>query len=207
MKSKELYVDLRDQIVSRHRSGEGNRNISAALNTPMSTLASIIRKWKFGTARTLPRAGHPAKLSDRVRRALVKEMTKNLMVTLKELQRFSVERGEHSKTTISAALHQSGLYDRVAKQKALLSKRHITALSTSQTFRNKISVMSRGNQALLITWAIPFLQWWWQHHAVGMFFSSRDWETSQNQLKMNAAMYRDILDYNLLQSALDLRLW
>ena len=22
--------------------------------------------------------------------------------------------------------------------------------------------------------------WWWKHHAVGMFFSSRDWETSQD---------------------------
>ena len=25
--------------------------------------------------------------------------------------------------------------------------------------------------------------WWWQHHAVGMFFSSRDWETSQDKDK------------------------
>ncbi|KAI3360341.1 hypothetical protein L3Q82_014656 [Scortum barcoo] len=48
--------------------------------------------------------------------------------------------------------------------------------------------------------------WWWQHHAVGMFFSGRNWETSQDRGKMNAAMYRDILDENLLQSALDLRL-
>jgi hypothetical protein len=22
--------------------------------------------------------------------------------------------------------------------------------------------------------------WWWQHHAVGMFFSGRDWETSHD---------------------------
>ncbi len=129
MKSKELSVDLRDRIVSRHRSGEGYRNISAALKVPMSTVASIIRKWKkFGTTRTLPRAGHQAKLSDRGRRALVREVTKNPMVTLTELQRFSVERGETSRrTTISAALHQSGLYGRVARRKPLLSKRHMTA--------------------------------------------------------------------------------
>ena len=25
--------------------------------------------------------------------------------------------------------------------------------------------------------------WWWQHHAVGMFFSGRDWETSQDRGK------------------------
>ncbi|KAK3534387.1 hypothetical protein QTP86_014424, partial [Hemibagrus guttatus] len=76
-----------------------------------------------------------------------REATKNPMVTLKEFQRFSVERGEPSRrTTISAALHQSGLYCRVARRKPLLSKRHKTAhlefakrhLKASQTMRNKI---------------------------------------------------------------------
>ncbi|MCJ8735102.1 hypothetical protein PDJAM_G00242950 [Pangasius djambal] len=147
MKSKELSVDLRDRIVSRHRSGEGYRKISAALKVPMSTVASIICKWKkFGTTRTLPRVGRPAKLSDRGRRALVREVTKNLMVTLTELQHFSVERGEPSRRkTISAALHQSGLYGRVARRKPLLSKRRLARLEfakrhlkDSQTMRKKI---------------------------------------------------------------------
>jgi len=125
MKSKELSVDCRDRIVSKHRSGEGYRKFFAAFKVPMSTVSSIIHKWKnFGTTRTLPRAGRPAKLSDRGRRALVREVTKNQMVTLTELQCFSVERGEPSRrTTISAALHQSGLYGRVARRKPLLSKR------------------------------------------------------------------------------------
>ncbi|KAK3541108.1 hypothetical protein QTP86_014352, partial [Hemibagrus guttatus] len=76
------------------------------------TLDQIISK-AAALVGTLPRAGRPAKLSDRVRRALVGEVTKDPMVTLKELQHFSVERGETSRrTTISAALHQSGLYGR-----------------------------------------------------------------------------------------------
>ncbi|KAK3550884.1 hypothetical protein QTP70_007512 [Hemibagrus guttatus] len=77
----------------------------------MSTVDSIIHKWKkFGTTRILPSVGCPAKLSDRGRRTLVSEVTKNMMVTLKQLQHFSVERGEpFRRTTISAALHQSGL--------------------------------------------------------------------------------------------------
>jgi hypothetical protein len=59
---------------------------------------------------------------------LVREVTKNPMVTLTELQSSSVEMGEPSRrTTISAALYQSGLYGRVARQKSLLSKRHMTA--------------------------------------------------------------------------------
>jgi hypothetical protein len=39
-----------------------------------------------------------------------------------------------------------------------------------------------------------------------MFFSGRDWETSQDRGKMNGATYRKILDENLLQSAQDLKL-
>ena len=42
-------------------------------------------------SKTLLGTGHPAKLSNRGRRALVREVTKNLMVTLTELQSSSVE--------------------------------------------------------------------------------------------------------------------
>ncbi len=78
MRSKELPEELRDRIVARHRSGQGYKKISAALKVPESTVASIILKWKtFGTTRTLPRAGRPAKLSYRGRRALVREVKKN----------------------------------------------------------------------------------------------------------------------------------
>jgi hypothetical protein len=62
MRSKELSVELRDRIVPWHRSGEVYQNIYAALKIPKNTVASIILTWKkFGTTKTLPRAGHPAK--------------------------------------------------------------------------------------------------------------------------------------------------
>ena len=81
-----MSIELRDRIVSRHRSGEGYQNISTALKVLKNTVTSIILKWKkFGTTKTLPRAGRPAKLSNRGRRALVREVTKHPMVTLTEL--------------------------------------------------------------------------------------------------------------------------
>jgi hypothetical protein len=81
----------------------------------------------FVTTKTLPRAGRPAKLSNRGR-ALVREVIKNLMVTLTALESSSLEMRELSRrTTIFAALHQSGLYGRVAGRKPLFSKRHMTA--------------------------------------------------------------------------------
>ena len=115
------------QIVSRHRSGERYQNVFAALKVTKNTVASIILKLnKFGTTKNLPRAGCLAKLSNRGRRAFVKEVTKKPMVTLMELQSSSVEMGEPSRrTTISVALHQSGLYG-MARWKPFLSKRHMT---------------------------------------------------------------------------------
>jgi hypothetical protein len=60
--------------------------MSAALKDRKNTVASIILKWKtFGTTKTLPRTGCPAKLSNRGRRVLGREVTKNPMVTLTEL--------------------------------------------------------------------------------------------------------------------------
>ncbi|KAG2466468.1 TCB1 transposase, partial [Polypterus senegalus] len=234
MKSKELSVGLRDRIVRRHKFGEGYRNIFAALKVPMSTVASIIRKWKkFETTRNLLRAGRPSKLSDRGRRALVREVTKNPMVTLSELQRSSVERGEPSRrTTISAAIHQSGLYGRVARRKPPLSKRHMAAhlefakrhLKDSQTMRNKIfwsdetNIELFGVNARHHIWRKPDTA----HHQAnniptvkhgggsimlwGCFSAAGTGRLVRIKGKMTAAMYRDILNENLLQSALDLTL-
>ena len=51
-------------------------------------MASIILKWKkFGTTKTLPRAGRPAKLSNRARMALVREVTKNPMVNVRSVKK------------------------------------------------------------------------------------------------------------------------
>ena len=59
---------------------------------------------------------------------MVRDVNKNQMVTLTDIQSSSLEMGEHSRrTTMSAAVQQSGLYGRVARRKPLLSKRHMTA--------------------------------------------------------------------------------
>ncbi len=121
MRSKELPEELRDRIVGKAQIWPRLQKNSAALKVPKSTVASIILKWKtFGTTRTLPRAGRPAKLSYRGRRALVREVKKNPKITVAELQRCIREMGESCrKSTITAALHQSGLYGRLARWKPL----------------------------------------------------------------------------------------
>ena len=115
--------------MGRHRSGEGYKTISGVLKVPKSTVSSIIRKWKeHGTTQILARAGHPTKLSNRARRTLVREVTRNPITALTELQNSLAEMGESAGSpTVSAALHKSQLYERGTRQKPLLRKRHMTA--------------------------------------------------------------------------------
>ena len=69
MKSKDLSVNLRDRIVSRHRSGGRVKN-NCSIEGPKEH-RDIFLKWKkFGTTRTLPRVGRLAKLSNRVENSL-----------------------------------------------------------------------------------------------------------------------------------------
>lgn len=101
MRSKKLPAELRDRFILRHRSGEGYEKNSSTLKFLKTTVSSIILKWKkFSKTRTLPKAFWQIKLG---------EMTKNLWVTLTELQRFYVQMGQSSRReTITAFLHRSG---------------------------------------------------------------------------------------------------
>ncbi|KAL0147233.1 hypothetical protein M9458_057459 [Cirrhinus mrigala] len=118
------------------------------------------------------------------------------------------------KSTITAALHQSRLYGRVARRKPLLSARHMKTrmefakkhLKDSKMVRNKILWSDETNFLALIL-SVPTVKhgggsimlW-------GCFSAAGTGRLVAIEGKMNAAKYRDILDENLLQSAQDLRL-
>ncbi|KAK3539900.1 hypothetical protein QTP70_017709 [Hemibagrus guttatus] len=176
----------------------------------MSTVASIIRKWKkFGTTRTLPRAGHPAKLSDRGRRALVREVTKNLKVTLKQLlenlpeEQPSLQHFTNQAWNLEFA--KTHLKDSQTKRSKILwfdetkielfglnGKRHVWRKpGTAHHLANTIPTVKHGGGSIML----------WE-----CFSAAGTGRLIRIEGRMNAAMYRDILYENLLQSALDLRL-
>ncbi|CDQ69349.1 unnamed protein product [Oncorhynchus mykiss] len=176
MRSKELSVELRDRIVSRHRSGEVYQNISAALNVPKNTVASIILNWKkFGTTKSLTRAGSPAKLSNRGRRALVR----NLLVTLTELRvhLWRLDNLPEGQPSLQHSTNQV-FYGRVARRKPLLGKRHMTALleltkrqlKTLRPRETRFSGLMKQDltfwpecqaSRLEETWQHPYSEAWW----------------------------------------------
>ena len=163
----------------------------------------------------------------------MREVKKNPKITVGELQRCSREMGESStKSTITAALHQSGLYGRVARRKPFLSARHMKAriefakkhMEDSQTMRNKIlwsdetKIELFGVNSKRYVWrkpgtahhlpnTIPTVKHGGGSIMLCFFFSAAGTgRLVAIEGKMNAAKYRDILEENLLQSAQDLRL-
>ena len=120
-KQVDLSKQLRDKVVDKNRSGLGYKKINETLKTPWSTIKSIIKKCKnYGTTTNLPRQGRPPKLTDQARRALIRDTTKRLTITLKELQSSTSEIGVSvHRSTLSCTLLRAGLYGRVARKKAI----------------------------------------------------------------------------------------
>ncbi len=65
-KTKELSKDVRDKIVDLHKAGMGYKTIAKQLGEKVTTVGTIIRKWKkHKITVNLPRSGAPCKISPR----------------------------------------------------------------------------------------------------------------------------------------------
>ena len=82
----------------------------------------------MNNTQTLPRSGHPFKLSSWTRRKLVRDVNVNPTMTWKDLQDSMSEMGVSVyQSTISFSLHKAGIHGQVARKKQFLKKTHLKA--------------------------------------------------------------------------------
>ena len=116
---KELSKDLRNKVMELYKDGKGYKKISKALQMPVSTVQSLIKKWKIqGSLDTKPRSGRPRKISAKTARRIVRDTKKNPQVTSGEIQA-ALEKDSVvvSRSTIRRYLNKNELHGRVARRK------------------------------------------------------------------------------------------
>lgn len=233
-KSKQLSKDLREKVVQLHKSGSGYKKIAKQLIMPVSTVQTIIKKWKTrGTTDIKPRSGRPSKISPTTARKIVRDVKKTPRLTSQEIQQSLKESHvEVSSSTVRRHMGKYGLHGRVARKKPLLRKCHKDARlkyaklnrDKPQNFWEKImwsdetKIELFGKNYKRYVWrginnaydeknTIPTVK-----HGGGslMFWGCVSYKGTGNLVKvegkMNAASYQKILEENLHSSARNLRM-
>ena len=85
-KAKELSKDLREKVIELYKTGKGYKKISKELRIPISSVQTLIKKWKMrDSVETKPRSGRPTKLSATTARKIVRDAKKNPQITSAEI--------------------------------------------------------------------------------------------------------------------------
>uniref|UniRef100_A0AAR2K1L6 Paired domain-containing protein n=1 Tax=Pygocentrus nattereri TaxID=42514 RepID=A0AAR2K1L6_PYGNA len=223
-RSKEIQEQLRKKVIEIYQSGKGYKAISKALGIQRTTVRAIIHKWRrHGTVVNLPRSGRPPKISPRVQRRLIQEVTKDPTTTSKELQASvaSVKVSVHA-STIRKRLGKNGLHGRVPRRKPLLSKKNIKArlnfskthLDDPQHFWENILwtyllriIWRKRNTAFQKKNIIPTVKYGGGSVMVwGCFAASGPGRLAVINGTMNSAVYQKILKENVRPSVRELKL-
>ncbi|KAK3569047.1 hypothetical protein QTP86_021546 [Hemibagrus guttatus] len=87
VRSKELSEASRKKIVDAYESGNGYKKISKEFVISHSIFQKIIYKWStFKTTANMARSGRPSKLTPRADRKMIKDVSKNLKISSRDLQ-------------------------------------------------------------------------------------------------------------------------
>ena len=119
---------MRQIIIAKHKEGIGYRKIALEMNLVLSTVGSIVRKWKAtgGYTKNLPRSGRPRKINDVTARYIARKVKKEPFLTRAEIQRDLQKSDiEVSKDTIKRSLNRTGLFSRSPMKVPLLKVTHV----------------------------------------------------------------------------------
>ena len=86
-KTRELSEEVRHKIVAKHGQSQGCKSLSRDLDVPVSTVRTVIRKFKaHDTVDNLPGRGRSRKLDRRLQRRIVQMVEKAPRSTAKQIQ-------------------------------------------------------------------------------------------------------------------------
>ena len=120
----ELSQEIRKKIIDKHVNGKGYKTISKQLDIPVTTVAHIIQKFKVqGTVANLPGRGCKRKIDDKLKRRIIRMVTKEPRTTSNEIRGELQGQGTSvSDRTIRRCLSQSR-----PRRTPLLKANHIKA--------------------------------------------------------------------------------
>jgi len=128
-KKKELSTDLRMRIVNAHKQGKGYKAISKKFDVPVSTIQSVIKKFKnFRVVTNLRGRGRKSLVSPRFARKIIREVSNNPRLTTKEILNDISQSGTKiSRQTLQRTLNKAGLHGRRPRKTPLLKPKHVKA--------------------------------------------------------------------------------
>src|SRR4029434_6921441 len=104
-----LSQEIRKKIIDKHVNGKGYNTISKQLDIPVITVAHIIQKFKVQrTVANLLGRGRKRKIDDKLKRRIIRMVTKESITTSKEIRGKLQGRGTSvSECTIRRCLSQN----------------------------------------------------------------------------------------------------
>uniref|UniRef100_A0A8C4N701 Transposase n=1 Tax=Eptatretus burgeri TaxID=7764 RepID=A0A8C4N701_EPTBU len=230
MKTKELSKEVRHKVMEKHRSGEVYKKISKSLIIPLSMVKSFIKRWKmYHTSQT--RSPIQTQQPGKQETGLGCHCKSNN--DYERSTRLFIRDGVSvHQSTISQSLHKADLYGQVARKKPLLKNAHLKAhmefvkkyLQDTAGMRRK--VLWSDEMKIEVFGVTPKCYVWCKpnttHHPVntiptvkhgegsimfwGCFLSVGTGKLAGIEGTMDGAKYRRILNENLLESAMNLKL-
>ncbi|KAK3508611.1 hypothetical protein QTP70_035201, partial [Hemibagrus guttatus] len=207
-RSKELQKQMRKKVIEIYQSGKGYKAISKALGLPRTTVRAIIYKWrKHGTVENLPRSGRPTKITPRVQRQLIQEVTKDPTTTSKELQT--------SLASVKVSVHDSTIRKRLGNNENILMIPKIFGEILCGLTRQKLNFLEglcpitscKSNTTFQEKIIIPTVKYGGGSVMVwGCFAASGPGRLAVINGTMNSAVYQKILKENVRPSVCDLKL-
>ena len=234
VKTRELSLKLRKEIIQYHKQGNGYKTIAKTLKVPRDTVGNIIRKFKSkGTVANVPGRGRKKKITPATARWIRRNVDKNPRLTAKDLQGDLAKAGtDVSVQTVRRQLYEQRLHARTPRRTPLLTTRHKKSRiqyakenlekpkkfweSVLWTDETKIElfgpmdhryVWRKKNEAFVEKNTLPTVKHGGGSVLLwGCFASSGTGRLQRVEGKMDSIMYQEILEKNVVSSVRELKL-